>query len=55
MFRLISSLSHALAQTGSEGDTDGEDLHFGYYDNEEINCDEIAEEFLVLGVRSSSL
>ncbi len=38
------------AQTGSEGDTDGEDLHFGYYDNEEINCDEIAEEFLVLGV-----
>ena len=27
-----------------------EDLHFGYYENEEILCDVIAEEFLVLAL-----
>ena len=29
---------------------DEEDLHFGYYDGKEIDCAEIAEEFLVLNV-----
>lgn len=27
-----------------------EDLHFGIYDGEEVDCSEIAEEFLVLGL-----
>jgi len=29
---------------------DEEDLHFGIYDGEEVNCTEIAEEFLVLSL-----
>lgn len=29
---------------------DAEDLHFGYYENEEILCDVVAEEFLVLAL-----
>ncbi len=27
-----------------------EDLHFGYYDNEEIQCDVVAEEFVILAL-----